>query len=706
MMIGFDRQDEKSIQIKNYLNTLEILSKSTEAYLFLWDIRRDENWFFGAVDQKYELRDKGIPVNTIAEMEEIVYPPDRKQLHEDLQQIIDGKKKEHNMDYRWMNRQGQAVWINCRGEVIDDEDGNPFIMIGRVSDTLLRYLYHPLTRLFNKTKLMDDMRNDTHMSEGKYFMLLDVDDLGDINLKYGREYGDEVLKFLGKALEEIVPSQKIYHVERDGFAVCLDAKTEDEVWSVYQKLQQTLEEKCTVSVGVVLNKGEVFREPNHLYESAEYALKKAKTSGKNTMVFFSEEDMARKISMMQLLVEMQQSVKHNCEGFYLCYQPQVKSGSYKLYAAEALLRYTSKRKGRVFPDQFIPLLEDFRLIIPVGKWVLEQALIQCKKWRESCPEFRISVNFSTIQLQEKDIGQKVLDILAKIGLPGEALTIEITESVKLQEIQYYNNIFRMWRDSGIEISIDDFGTGYANMSYLKDLEVDEIKIDRYFVKDIQEATYNYKLVNNIIDFAKTNSLRICCEGVEDVNELAVLEGLSPNLLQGYLFDKPCESDEFERVYIDKETSEYKKRKDFVQELYQYKGKMHIIHFDPKDILRNTEVGLWIIRINSEEQYFEMHADETMEYVLAVDKKYTPQECYDFWHDRIKEDYVGYVNENVNRMMHTDKVIQLQYPWMHPVYGEIIVRCSGKRVEDSDGMITIEGYHRIINNIEETNWLNS
>lgn len=698
--MGFIRRDEKEQQIKNYLHVLEILSQSTDDYLSLWDVEKDEHWYFGAVDREYALRDQGRPTVTSAEVEAIVYPADLNLLREDLTAIATGEKKEHNLNYRWVNRNGEAVWINCRGEAIYDENGTPYLMIGRVSDTLLRYLYHPLTRLFNKTKLISDMREEMKSNDDRYLILFDIDDMSDINLKFGRAYGDEILKTLAHLLEEAMPSQTIYHVERNSFAVYPDHITEDELSEIYQTLQKKLETKCTISAGVVLNHGELFKEPGDLYECAEYALKKAKSYGKNTMLFFSEKDMAQKIAAMHLLVEIQDSIRHDCEGFYLCFQPQVKSGSYKLYAAEALLRYQSKKRGRIFPDEFIPILEDFKLIIPVGKWVLRTALEQCKKWRETCPEFRISVNFSTVQLQEKDVGNKVLEILDQAGLPGSALTIEITESVKLQEIQYYNSIFKLWRDAGIEISIDDFGTGYANMSYLKELAVDEIKIDRYFVKDIQKATYNYKLVNNIIDFAKTNELRICCEGVEDVNELAVLEGLSPNLLQGYLFDKPCEPEEFERYYIDTDSSEYRKRADFVKELYQMKEKMHVIHFEPKDILRNTNMGLWIIRVKPDEDYYEMHADETMEQVMAVKQKYTPQECFEFWHSRIKPEYIEYVNRNVKHMMESDKVIQLQYPWMHPELGEVTVRCSGKRVEDSDGMITLEGYHRIITTIEE------
>lgn len=688
-------------RIRNYLNVLEILSKSTDAYLFLWDIARDENWFLGPVDENYALRDKGKPTNTTAEMEAITYPADRQMLHDDLQEIINGTKSVHDLMYRWINRQGEVVWISCRGRVITDDKGKPFVMIGRVSDVALRYLYNPLTKLFNKTKMLKDLKEEFLLKNAGYLMLIDIDNLGNLNLKQGRRYGDSIIKEFAKILEQIARSQKVYHVENNCFALCLDAETENDARSVYEKLQAEMAEKCTLSAGVVPNNNSMFQDENNLYDCAEQTLNKAKENGKNTIYFFTKEDLEQRIQEIEFLGELQEGMKNNYEGFYLCYQPQVKAGNYHLYAAEALIRFKSKTRGKVSPDEFISMLEQSHLINQVGMWTLETALRQCKHWREHIPELRISVNFSTIQLIEKNIAEKVLDVLEKVGLPGNALTIEITESIQLQEVQYISDILNRWRGVGIEISIDDFGTGYSSLSYLKQLHVDEIKIDKMFVEGIEEATYNYRLVNNMIEFAKNNSIRICCEGVEDMRELAVLEGLSPSIIQGYLFDHPCEKEEFERSYINNETDEYKKRMEFVQKLYEYKEKMRVFYFDAKDILRKTNLGLWIIRINEEEQYFEMHADDTMERVMSVDRKYTPQECYHYWHDRIKEGYLDYVNKNFQHMIESDKVVQLQYPWNHPTQGEVIVRCTGRRVEDTDGMITLEGYHRILSNIEET-----
>lgn len=690
-------------RIKNYLNVLEVLSKSTNDYLFMWSIAaKDEIYFLGSHCDKYIDTDGIRSRISTEELTAIIYEEDRELLLTDLSELMMGVKKIHNLNYRWVSRKGEVVWINCRGRVIDDDKGNPFVMIGRVSEAEMNLLLNPVTGLFNKNKLMEELKLVYQAATKGYFILIDIDNMGDINIRFGREYGDNILRNFAGVLQEITGNKRIYHVEHDSFAVFCEGISEKDVYDIFEKIQEKIEMRYTISVGVVPNDSGVFDDENNLFDCAKQTLDKVKKYGKNTISLFSHEDIMQRIADIELYEELKESVKNNFEGFYLCYQPQVHAGNYSVYAAEALLRFISPKRGRVFPNQFIYILENSHLINKVGLWVLEKALLQCKEWRKTIKDMRISVNFSTIQMEESDVADKVLTILEKTQMPGNSLTIEITESIQLQEIYRFSEIFEKWKNAGIEISIDDFGTGYSNMGYLKKLNVDEIKIDRMFVNQIDEGTYNYRLINNMIEFAKMNSIRICCEGVENMHELAVLEGLSPNLLQGYLFDKPCESSDFTEIYINTNDSKYKERLDFINEIYNYKEERQIIHFDPKDILRITDVGLWIIRINEAKNHFEMHADETMERVMGMDNKYNPQETYKYWFERIKSGCETYVREKVNLMINVDKVVQLEYPWIHPQLGEVRVRCCGRRIEDSDGMIVLEGYHRIISTIEVDN----
>lgn len=683
--------------ISNYLNVLKILQKSTDDYLFLWDIARDEFWYFDEIDREYEVHITGTPTVTAKEVERFVYAEDRQMIADDLQMVAAGIKAEHNLNYRWLNRKGEPVWINCRGRVIMDDKGKPFVMVGRVSDTLLRYLYNPMTKLFNKEKLFMDF-SDNSIAEG-YLMLVCIDNMANINLERGRSYGNQVIKKTAYVLEHCDRVQNVWHVEGNCFALYMDVSEEAEAEKIYQQLLDELAEICTISAGAVPNDGRTFESAHDLYAGAELTLEKAKAIGPKTLSFFTEEDFEKKVQSMRLLDELRTSVKSGCKGFYLHYQPLVLSGNYQIYGAEALLRYHSEVFGAVYPDEFIPLLEQSKLIKEVGIWVLETALHQCREWRKWLPKMHINVNFSAVQLEDYNVAERVLKVLERTHMPGEALTIELTESIQLHKVQYLNEIFRLWKEAGIELSIDDFGTGYASMGYLKELDVAEIKIPKLFVEHIDEETYNYRLISNMIHFAKNNDIRICCEGVEEIKELAVLEELAPNLIQGYLFARPCAAELFERSFLDTNGNDYRQHTRHLDEIYQYKNEVNAVHFDVSDILRETDMGVWIIRLK-EDGHCEMYADETMERLLGVERKYTPRECYHFWFDRIQEGYKEYVTETIEYMMNVQKVVQLQYPWNHPKLGEVTVRCSGKRTADSDGMVTLKGYHRIADMIEE------
>ena len=679
------------------LRLVETINRSTDDYLFIWDIKEDTRWFFGDIDKYYDIRKNGSETNSTPDMLKIIYPADSEAVLKSLTQIANGEKDTHNMDYRWVNRNGQKVWINCHGTVIRDNENKPHIMIGRVSEENLRHLYNPLTALWNKNKLRIDLKDYLEQDSG-YLMLLDVDDLATINLTHGRSYGDTLLKEVADLCEDLEAANAAYHVDHNYFAVILNSDSEQEVCKVFKRVKDAMSGKCTFTAGAVPIDKSLFYDETQLMDSVNMTLKKAKNISIDRIEFFSAEDLSRKISSLELLEELKKSVENDFEGFEVYYQPQIRAGSYEIYGVEALLRYNSDTRGRVFPDEFIPLLEESRLIKVVGLWVLRRSLNQCKKWRESLPTLHVSVNFSALQFEDPELAEKVIAIVDEIGLPGEALTVEITESVELHNNLQLDNNIKCLKQHNINFAIDDFGTGYSNLGYLKQMNVDEIKIDRVFVNGIEKDTYNHKLVSNVVEFARANSIRTCCEGVESTRELVTLETLLPDVIQGYLFDKPNTAEIIENTYIVSSTAEFKERIEFIEKIREFKEKMAVIHFDPKDVLRENEVGLWMIRINQRDNRYELHTDATMERILSVNKKYTPSESYEFWCTKIHPDYYDYVHENIKEMIISDNAVQMEFPWLHANLGDIMIRFSGKRVKNIDGMIILQGYCRIITDV--------
>lgn len=685
--------------ISHYATPLDILSQTTDDYLFLLDIEKDVNRFFGDISAEFSIDIDENGTNTTDKFIAVVHPNDREVLLNDINDIRQGKKDFHNIDYRLINKNGKSVWVSCRGAVIRDLNGNPLIMIGRISREALAHMYNPLTGLFNQIKLLSDIKIELPQRKSGYIILVDIDDLSAINLTHGRAYGDDLLITIASLMEKIPSISKVYHTERNYFAGIVEVETDDNIREIYSFLCDSLSEKCTITTAALPYSSEIFSDEDTLYNALKLVMSKAKDNGRRSLKFYKDEEFKQKITSVSLLEEFQESVNNNFEGFYLNYQPQVTSSDYKLFSVEALLRYTSKSSGRIFPDEFIPLLESTKLIIPVGLWVLKTALLQCKEWRKYIRDLHISVNFSVVQLRDKNIVSDIFRVLDETDMNGDCLTIEVTESIPADGKSWFISIISELKKRNIQIAIDDFGTGYSNLGYLRDMEIDEIKIDRMFIKDIEKDTYNYRLVENTISFAKTNSIRSCCEGVETPKELAFLESSSPDIIQGYLFDKPCFPEEIYESYMDPESAKYKTRIEFLKALAEYKSQTSPITFNPKNILRDTNVGLWIIRTSHEKGINELHIDDTMETIMGIDKKLTPSECYKFWHDRIREDYAEYINENLLLITTLDKVVQLEYPWNHPTMGEVMVRSNGKLTKREDDFVIIEGYHRILSNIK-------
>lgn len=681
--------------IKRYL---EAINQTTDDFLFVYDIKNNQNHFFGSINDVFDIGSPDKETVTAEELLAIVHPADRKAVSWEFGEICKGNKRSHDLNFRMFNKRSETVWVNSRGKILHDENGAPALVLGRLSEEALRHLFNPITGLWNKTKLRDDLKYRLKGGIG-WLMMLEIPLLADINLSHGRSFGNQLLCDVADVLEGIDRVEESYHIDHNNFAIILEDTSERSVEAIYRNISDALQDKCTLFAGVVPIDGSVFLDTSQLIDCANITLKKANENPIGGIEFFSPEEIQQRISSLMLLEEMTESVQNGFKGFEVYYQPQIKSGSYELHGVEALLRYNSPKRGRVFPDEFIPLLEQSGLIESVGMWVLETALAQCKAWRENIPALQVAVNFSSVQFEDRRLGEKIVDALKSVQLPGNALTVELTESVQLGGNKHYYNLIKYIKSYGVRFSIDDFGTGYSNLGYLKQLDVSEIKIDRSFVSEIEKNTYNYRLISNVIEFAKTNSIHACCEGVETAKELSILEPLQADFFQGYLFDKPCTADEIARKYIHTASDEYKARISAIEGIQRFKEKFGTIHFNPRNILNANDIGLWIIRVDEKEDRHELHVDAVMERVLGLAEKLSPGECYDYWYNRISPQDKEYVNNAVNVMINGGKAVQLGYSWNHPEIGEVTVRSSGIRTSDENGKIVLEGYHRILTGVE-------
>ncbi|MCM1104175.1 MAG: diguanylate cyclase [Clostridium sp.] len=557
--IVFGEQDEKLF--KQYCETLRILNESTDDYLYIARLDTGRFYFWGNLAGRYPLPRNPENGYSLEEYSKAVYDHDAAALEQDIRYVLEGRQDTHDMEYRLVDREGNQVWISCRGKVVYDEAGRRLFMMGRISDTVLLGKTDSLTALFNISKFMEDFEETLRQNKEGTLLVLGVDNFKYINKKYGRAHGNRILKNVTVMMENCIDDKfRIYRLDGDHFAINFVGYQREMVASVYESIRRQLGEDCTFSAGAVTYPLTGISDANTIYMYAESTLDRAKKAGKNQLVFFSVEDYTKQLYLIDLADEMRRSIQNHCDGFFLCYQPKVAAQTMEVVGAEALLRYRSAYHGVVLPGVFISILEQNGMIVPVGNWVLQEAMRQCKEWRKLNPKFTMSINLSYVQLQQKELSDTIYELLDRFQLPGDAVVMELTESMPLQDFTNFNQLFYQWGRRGIQVSVDDFGTGYSGLSYLKGLAVDEVKIDRSFISSIQLSAYNYRLLQNVLELAHSVQIRVCCEGVETADEMRTLKGLRPELMQGYYFSKPVGAEEFERRYLydSKEQEDWKK----------------------------------------------------------------------------------------------------------------------------------------------------
>ena len=529
--------------------TLGVFEECTDDLIFIYDMLNDHYTISKRALDTYNL--PGESFNNVSEtLLSIVHPDDREMLADDLNQIMDGKKDYHNLEYRWMDREGKVTWISCRGKVVDSESK---MFVGRVSRLDRRRKADHLTGFLAETQLKIDyakkMENKPNGSEN--FLIVGIDNLKKINQKFGMDGGDKAITYVSTAIKSCIHEKtKFYRMYGDEFVVCIAGDTEV-VKNVYKDIRIKLDELIsennyelffTISAGIV----EVTDSMSYdeLKMKMEFSINQAKKKGKNCVCIYDEEEYQEYMKILDIQELLRNSINNDFEGYEVFYQPIVDVSTGRLLGAEALLRWRCEKYGNLSPVEFIPILEESGLIIPVGRWVAYTAIKQCKEWQKYIPEFKMNINISYIQIKKSNIVVDILNLIDKIGIDPKYLTFEFTESTYIENDSIVKKLIKTFSDEGIKLALDDFGTGYSNLAYLQNLNVDVIKIDRSFVNKAMADENIYSVINHIIDIAHSMKLSVCIEGIENEIERKKISRLVPDSMQGYLYGKPVNAIQF------------------------------------------------------------------------------------------------------------------------------------------------------------------
>lgn len=384
-------------------------------------------------------------------------------------------------------------------------------------------------------------------------LYIDIDHFKDVNDALGHEVGDMLLLEVAQRLQAHLREQDLLaRPGGDEFVVMLPGVDVDGAARVADKLLQALGGLCQVrthqlavsaSVGVAMypSDGDDFQT---LYRNADAAMYRVKAAGRNGYEFFTHEMQAASARHLQIVTALRQAI----EGGQLSvvYQPQMSLRGGRLIGAEALLRWTHPELGTISPAEFIPIAESSGMIIPVGEWVLRQAVRQAAAWRaQGGAPLLMAVNLSAAQFRHADLSAMVGRILEEEGLhPGE-LELELTEGAVAQKPQHAIDVMNELRGQGIHLAIDDFGTGYSSMSYLKKFNAHKLKIDQSFIRDISSDADDRSIVTAVIEMAKRLGMETIAEGVETAEQLSFLQRHGCDQIQGYVYSKPLTPADFE-----------------------------------------------------------------------------------------------------------------------------------------------------------------
>jgi len=420
-----------------------------------------------------------------------------------------------------------------------------------------------LTNLPNRALLMDRLDHSiafAHRNQHQIALLfIDVDKFKNVNDGFGHEIGDQLLREISNRLKaNIRDEDTAARLGGDEFVIVLDeiARTSS-IAVVTQKILANFEAPfklknhefyvtCSIGISVYPKDAE---EAETLLKNADIAMYTAKDRGRNNFQYFSENMNEVIQSRLNLESELRKALEENQLKLY--YQPQVNTHTKQITGVEALLRWEHKKFGAVPPSQFIPLAEDTGLIVQIGEWVLQSACRQVKEWQDIvCDDFSVAVNLSPRQF----LGQDVLSMLKRVlhdeQISANLLKLEITEGLFVAEKTEVEETLEAFRKMGGTVSIDDFGTGYSSLSYLKRIPVDQIKIDRAFVQDISESTRGSSLTKAIISMAQGLDLDVIAEGVENNEQLQVLEKQNCFNIQGFYFSPAVEAERMTEMLED------------------------------------------------------------------------------------------------------------------------------------------------------------
>lgn len=542
---------------------LRLIAESARDIMWYWDLTTGERVLSGRVEEM--LGYEASALTTIDAWDRLVVPEDHGTALEIKESHLRGEVPEYRAEYRVLHRDGHVVWVFATGKAMFDDSGRAVFMAGSYTDITaekhrqerLDYLAHydALTGLPNRSRLAGHVdgliaaRSPDTAGGGVALLFIDMDNFKFINDSFGHKTGDQLLIDVARRLQfQAEPHSFVSRLGGDEFVVVVHDTTgaiEETARAVSRRLEQGFRApfeienqhfcmSCSIGVALHPRDGACFDD---LLQNADTAMYVAKDTGRGRVSSFAPDMNRSVVERMRLHHRIRTALEH--QAFSLHYQPQITAAGGAIRGFEALVRWTDAELGVVSPARFIPACEDSGMIIPLGAWVLDTACRQAVDLlARGMDDLVMSVNVSVVQLAQQDFPEQVLRTLERTGLAPRHLELEITESLMIGSVDAAVRKLTRLRDAGVRLALDDFGTGYSSLTYLRQLPIHTLKLDKSFIDEVDENAEARALAASMIRMARDMDLEVVAEGVEENAQLEALTRMGCGLIQGYLVSRP------------------------------------------------------------------------------------------------------------------------------------------------------------------------
>ncbi|MCR5667237.1 MAG: EAL domain-containing protein [Eubacterium sp.] len=534
------------------------------------------------------ISDKSRIVEATAEFEEHIYPDDLSYYRKALNQFMDDGEEFFDVLYRLRNKNGEYETCSTKADMIYDDKGRPLFVAGHIFNHERNDSIDPTTGLYTRSSLFAKLQLFQSMNRPFYLMVIGIRNFFYVNNMYGVKVGNHVLKYIADYCKAICGSENVFRNAGTKIVMLWDPQNVSQKYisDFYFRLREHLKGGIEIEhnkVTLEVNGGMVVVDDptidvNTIFMSALYALAKAKEEFIPELNVFKNESFASNQRLLGLLNDVRIGAENGCRGFYLCYQPIISTETRQVCGVETLIRWHDDDYGIVSPGMFIDWLEQDPVFFELGNWIIRTSLLDMKEIALKNPDFIVNINLTYTQLQRDEFNERLLDILRETGFPPGNLRLELTERCKVLDMNFLRNQIIFLRSYGMQVSLDDFGTGYAAINLLFELPIDQVKIDRSFVENIQNEESKQILLRALTECAREMEMDVCIEGIE---AKAVRDYITSHFystsLQGFLYSEPVKREDilkwmekYETVLIKEELADKKKQDEILKQQAEQK----------------------------------------------------------------------------------------------------------------------------------------